>query len=274
MQLTLDTTRTLNNGIKIPLLGFGTYKLAQGKETQEAVLAALKLGYRHIDTATIYLNEADVGNAIKNSGIPRKEIFLTTKLWNDDHDDPAKALQESLRKFGTDYVDLYLMHWPVTGKRLQTWKVMEQLYQQKKCRAIGVCNFTIRHLKELLGSAKVIPAVNQVEFSPFWYRKELRELCEANGIQLEGWSPLGRGRKLEDERLLKLAKKYQKKPAQLLLRWALQHEIVTIPKSSHAERIRENMQIFDFAITSADMKMMDSWNEDYRTGTLDPEGIP
>ena len=172
-KLTITSTIKLNNGVEIPRLGLGTWKTPPGKVTEESVAHALKTGYRHIDTAAIYQNEAGVGRGGKLSGVARKDVFITTKLWNEDHDDPEAALSESLRKLGTDYVDLYLMHWPVEKVRIETWKKLEALYAQKKCRAIGVSNFTIRHMEELLKHAKIIPAINQVEFSPYLYQKEL-----------------------------------------------------------------------------------------------------
>lgn len=253
----------LNNGTEIPVLGLGTWELT-GKEAEQAVLCALEAGYRHIDTASIYGNEEEVGKAIRKSGVPRREIFVTTKLWNTDHDDPADACEASLKRLGMDYVDLYLIHWPVQGVRNRTWKFMEQLLGAGKCRAIGVSNYTIRHLRELLETAKVVPAVNQVEFTPYLYQKELMDFCRKKGIVLESYSPLTRGHKLSDPKLKAIAARYSKTPAQILIRWALQHDIVVIPKSKSKERILENSDVFNFSISAEDMKLLNSLNEDYR----------
>ncbi|HLD06722.1 MAG TPA: aldo/keto reductase [Candidatus Nanoarchaeia archaeon] len=263
MPLTLTSTLTLNNGVQIPVLGFGTWKLS-GNEAKEAVLHALQAGYRHIDTAAIYGNEQEVGEAIRESGIPRKDIFITTKLWNDDHDHIEEAFQKSLQRLGVDYVDLYLMHWPVEHRRVMSWKVMEKLYSQKKCRAIGVSNFTIRHLQELLAQAKVVPAVNQFELSPYLSQPELVQFCKGKGIAVEAYSPLTRGRKLADPKLVAIAQKYGKTPAQILIRWPLQHGLVVLPKSATPERINENADVFGFEISKEDMKKLDAFNENFR----------
>ena len=257
----MDKKVVLNNGLEMPILGLGTWKSTSG-DAENAVLWALEAGYRHIDTAAVYGNEESVGNAIKKSGIPRKEIFVTTKLWNSDHSDIRKALNESLKKLQTDYVDLYLMHWPVE-QRNKSWKVLEHLYQEGACKAIGVSNFTIDHLKELLAVAQVVPAVNQVEFSPYLYQKELLEFCRGSRIQLEGYSPLTRGKKLQDEKLVRIAKKYNKSTAQVLIRWQIEHNIVVIPKSATKERIEKNFDV-DFKISQEDMNTLDSLNEDLR----------
>lgn len=271
MKLSIASTRKLNNDSTIPLFGLGTYQSGPGKVTEQAVLWALEAGYRHIDTAMIYRNEESVGAAIKKSGIPRKDIFVTTKLWNSDHDDPESALKASLKRLDLEYVDLYLIHWPVQGKRLAAWSVLEKLHKQGLAKNIGVSNFTIRHLKELV--AQVVPAVNQVEFSPFLYQKELLEFCEKNRIALEAYSPLTKGEKLDDKKLIAIAKKYRKSPAQILIRWCLQHEVIVIPKSVRKERILENADVFDMEISAPDMKTLDSLNEEYRT-SWDPTDIP
>ena len=262
----------LNNDVRIPSLGLGTYRSAPGKETEQAVLTALRLGYRHIDTAAIYRNEESVGAAIKRSGIPREEIFITTKLWNADHHRIEAALKESLKKLGTSYVDLYLIHWPVP-ERNDSWEALERLYKKGLCKAIGVSNFTVSHLEQLLNTAKIVPAVNQVEFSPFLYQKELLEYCSKKGIIVEAYSPLTRGQKLTHPLLKQLEKQYEKTPAQILLRWAVQHDMVVLPKSTHEERIKENMNIFDFSISPADMKELDSLDENFRVA-WDPSGMP
>jgi diketogulonate reductase-like aldo/keto reductase len=262
---------SLNNGVEMPMLGLGTWQSGPSV-IEDAVLWALEAGYRHIDTAAIYGNEEGVGRAIRKSGVPREEIFVTTKIWNDDHNDPVAALERSLKKLQFDYVDLYLMHWPVP-ERLETWKILEQLYKEKKCRAIGVSNFTIKHLKELLNRAKVVPAVNQVEFSPYLYQKELHEFCKLNKIQLEAYSPLTRGKKLNDKKLVDIANKYNKTSAQILIQWCLQHDIVVIPKSKTKKRIQENFDVFDFKISSEDIKNLDSFNENLRL-CWDPTNTP
>lgn len=268
------TTRVkLNKGTKIPILGLGTWQLADGRETENAVSYAFEAGYRHIDTAAVYGNEESVGRAIKKSKIPRDELFITTKLWNADHNNPVRACNESLKRLQLDYIDLYLIHWPVEKIRNATWKIMEQLYKDGKCKAIGVSNYTIRHLKELLKIAKIVPVVNQVEFNPYLYQKELLEFCKSKNIQLEAYSPLSRGKKLNELKLISIAGKYSKTPAQIMLRWALQHDIVVIPKSKSKERIYENADIFDFSISKEDMKTLDDFNEDFRV-TWDPSEIP
>ncbi len=236
---------------------------------------ALESGYRLVDTARIYGNEADVGVAVRETGLPREEIFVTTKVWNSDqgYDPTIRACEESLRRLGLDYLDLYLVHWPVEGLRIETWKAMTALMKQGKCRAIGVSNYTIRHLQELLERADVVPAVNQVEFHPFLYQEKLLEFCRMNNIQLEAYSPLTRGERLNDPRVLALAAKHDRTPAQVLIRWGLQHSLVLIPKSAKKERIIENSRVFDFALSSEEMQLLDSLNEDFRT-CWDPSTIP
>jgi diketogulonate reductase-like aldo/keto reductase len=272
MKLNSTSTVTLNNGVKMPLLGLGVYQTSPGKETYSAVLHALKTGYRHIDTAAYYQNEEDVGHAIIDSGIPRKDIFVTTKLKNNDHDNPSFAFDQSLDKLGLDYIDLYLIHWPLSGKRQRTWKILEQIYKSGRVRAIGVSNYTATHLKELMKESKIVPAVNQVEFSPFLYQKELLDFCRARKIQLEAYSPLTQGRRLHDPQLVALAKKYDKTSAQVLIRWTLQHKIVVIPKSANPKRIKENVDVFDFAISPGDMRKLDKCNEDFRVA-WDPTDV-
>ncbi|TGN01647.1 aldo/keto reductase [Leptospira yasudae] len=262
-----DQSVTLNNGVSMPILGLGVWKTKSGKECREAVLNALEAGYRHIDTAKIYGNEEDVGKAIRESGIPRKEIFITTKLWNADQgsDKTRKALETSLETLGIDFVDLYLIHFPVTSKRNDSWKELEKAYHDKLCKSIGVSNYTIAHLTELLKEAKITPAVNQVEFHPFLNQVDLFEYCKKHKIQLEAYSPLAHGQKIEDLQIANIAKKYGKTPAQILIRWAVEQNIVVIPKSVKKERILENAQIFDFQIKDEDMKILNSLDENFRT---------
>jgi diketogulonate reductase-like aldo/keto reductase len=267
MELTIESCATLNNGVKIPYLGFGTYLLGTGRITQSAILHALLAGYRHIDTAKFYRNERDISIAIKQTDIPREEIFITTKLWNNDqgYDRTIAACEQSLEQLETDYIDLFLMHWPVTDIRLETWRAMEKLFDDGKCRAIGVSNFTIKHLEELLENSSIVPTVNQVEFHPFLYQKKLLDYCRDNGIQLESYSPLTKGRKLNEPVLAPIAEHYGKTPAQILIRWALEQLVVTIPKSQNRERIRENADVFDFSISPEDMTVLNVLNENFRS---------
>jgi methylglyoxal/glyoxal reductase len=238
---------------------------------------ALKIGYRHIDTAMVYGNEADVGTALRESGVRRDEVFITTKLWNSNqvgYDSTLQECERSLRRLGLTYVDLYLIHWPVQGNSsnsIEVWRAMVSLLREGKARAIGVSNYTIDDLKEILQDSDVVvvPAVNQVEFHPFLYQKELLGFCEKNTIQLEAYSPLTRGKRLNHPTILAVAKKYgNKTPAQVLIRWSLQHGLVVIPKSIHEDRIRENSQVFDFKLAREDMKLLDSLNENLQKVSL------
>lgn len=267
MQLSLQSVGLLNNGVKIPRLGLGVYQAPPGESTLRAVKYALKIGYRHIDTAWLYGNEIDVGRAIRESGIEREEIFITSKVWNSDQGYQATlaACDRSLKLLGLPYVDLYLIHWPVEGRGKDTWKAMIQLLNEGKTRAIGVSNFEVFHLQDIFQNFDVIPSVNQVEFHPFLFQEKLLEFCKNSNIQLEAYSPLTRGQKLNHHILVGLAKKYGKSSAQILIRWNLQHGLVVIPKSIHENRIRENIQVFDFQIEEKDMKLLNSLNEDLHT---------
>lgn len=251
----------------MPILGLGVWKTKSGKECREAVLNALEAGYRHIDTAKIYSNEEDVGKAIRESGIPRKEIFITTKLWNADQGSgkARKALEVSLEKLGIDQIDLYLIHFPVTSQRMDSWKELEKAYHDNLCKSIGVSNYTIVHLTELLKNFQITPAVNQVEFHPFLNQVDLFEYCKKHKIQLEAYSPLAHGQKVEDPKIKEIAKKYGKTSAQILIRWAIEQKIVVIPKSVKKERIVENSKVFDFKIAEEDMKTLNSLDENFRT---------
>lgn len=264
----------LNNGLLMPALGLGTYLSPAGEAARGAVTMALEAGYRHFDTAALYNNEEDIGYAVKNSGIPREEIFVTTKLWNSDHgyDRAMDAFDKSLRRLGLDYVDLYLIHWPVEFKRKESWKALEKIQNEGRVKSIGVSNYTIRHLEELKEYAAVIPAVNQVEFSPFLYQKELLKYCMAHGIIVQAYSPLVRGKKMADTVLKDIAASYRKSPAQILIRWALQHDMCVLPKSIRKERIFENADVFDFHISDQDMEKLDDLDEDYRVA-WDPSKI-
>ena len=267
----INSTITLNNGTKIPRLGIGCWRSPSGDVTKNSVLWALEAGYRHIDTAAIYKNEADVGNAIKESGIARKDIFVTTKLWNTDSraHRQREAFEESLDRLGLDYVDLYLIHWPVENF-VESWHELEKIYRSGRAKAIGVSNFKVHHLQTLLNSAEITPAVDQMEFSPYMQDNEAVDFCRAHGIAYEAWSPLGAGPLLEEPTLVKLSQKYGKSTAQVILRWVLQRDIIVFPKSNHKERIAENADIFDFEISEEDMKLINSLNCGKRTGS-DPD---
>lgn len=259
--------KTLNNGVKMPVLGLGVYK--SGADTKQAVLDALEIGYRHIDTAAFYKNEEQVGEAIRESGIPREEIFATTKCWCDDlkNHRQREAFETSLKRLGLDYVDLYLMHWPVDSTLEESWQVLEQIYQEGKARAIGVSNCYPQYLERVLAVAQVIPAVNQVEAHPYLSQQPLKEICQRQGIAMEAWSPLGRGGVLHDPVIESMANKYGKTQAQIILRWEVQEGWIVIPKSVHKERIQENAQIFDFALTQEDLKTIEGLNQDKHFGT-------
>jgi methylglyoxal/glyoxal reductase len=253
----------LNNGIEMPLLGLGVFKLQNGGEIEEAVKTALQNGYRSIDTAAAYHNEDGVARGIKASGVPREEIFLTSKIANNDQGSKTtlKAFLRTLNYLKTDYLDLYLIHWPQGKKSFDTWKVMEELYEKGLVRAIGVSNFQVHHLEYLLKKCKVIPAVNQIELHPEFNRVDLVEFCRRNSIQVEAWSPLMRGTISTIHKIQEIASKYNKTPAQVVLRWNIQNSIITIPKSSSPERILSNSQIFDFELSETDMVDIDSLNK-------------
>lgn len=265
--LDIRSTIALNSGVAMPRFGLGVHRTTPGRETREAVAAALEAGYRSIDTARYYRNEADVGRAIRESGVPRDEIFVTTKLANMDHgyDRARRAFDESRRLLGLDVIDLYLIHWPVPDGRNESWAALQDLAAEGACRAIGVSNYTVRHLEELLGWAAIVPAVNQVEFSPFLHQRELLAHCRAAGIALEAYSPLAKGRRLDHPVLREVAARHGRTPAQVMIRWALQHDLVVIPKSARPERIRENADVFGFALDDRDMAQLDGLHENLRT---------
>jgi len=269
MEMTINSSVGLNNMVHMPLFGLGMCDVQDGVLAKQVVLAALEAGYRMIDTATVYGNEASVGAAIRESGVTREDLFITTKLWNDDHGykETRKALESSLRKLKTNYVDLYLIHWPVPGKRLESWKAMEDMVDQGMIRAIGVSNYLRQHLLELLMTCRIKPAVNQFELTPFNYlmREELIQFCRKYDIHIETYSPLTKGLKLTDPRLLKLSARYFKSPAQILIRWALQHGYSVIPKSEKKTRIFENATVFDFALADDDLLALDGMNEGLMT---------
>ncbi len=253
----------LNNGVKMPQIGLGTYQSGPGRETRQAVIAALEAGYRLVDTASMYGNETDVGAAIRESGVPREQVFVTSKLWNDDHgyERALRACRETLRRLGVSYLDLYLIHWPDGGLLEETWSALERLQAEGLVRAIGVSNYTISHLEEMLDYAQVPPAVNQVEFHPFMYRRGLLQWSSERNIALEAYRPLARARKMHEPTLVDVARDHDKTVAQVLLRWSLQHGAIVIPKSVHVERIRENLDVFDFALSEAEMDRLDGLDE-------------
>ncbi len=259
---------TLNNGVKMPWLGFGVYLIPDGDKVINSVKEALNIGYRHIDTAYIYKNEKGVGQAIKESPIPREDIFVTTKIWNEDlrQQRVAEAFEKSLELLDMDYIDLYLIHWPVKNYYVDAWKEMEKIYASGRAKAIGVSNFTIEQLKVLEANSDLVPTVNQVEFHPHLVQPELLKYCKEKNIQFEAWSPLMQGRIMNLQAAKNLGEKYGKTPAQIALRWNLQHGVVTIPKSSKPHRILENAQLFDFEISKADMAILDAHDRGERIG--------
>jgi methylglyoxal/glyoxal reductase len=256
---------TLNNGIQMPLLGLGAWDM-YGNEAEQAVLDALEIGYRLLDTATAYNNEKEIGDAVRKSGISRSELFVTTKVPNTQqgYDSTLKAFDASMKILNIQYIDLYLVHWPIKDKRKDTWKALEKLFIDKGVRAIGVANYLMPFLIELETYATIIPTVNQVELSPWLYLKDEFQYCKEHNIQLQSYSPLTRGKKLNDERLLKICRKYNKTPAQTILRWNTEHGISTIPKSSSKKRLQENFDIFDFSLSKEDVELMDTFNENFR----------
>jgi diketogulonate reductase-like aldo/keto reductase len=263
-----SATVRLAGGVYIPQVGLGVWQTPPGDSTRAAVLAALRSGYRHIDTASVYGNEADVGAAVRESGLTRSQVFITSKLWNDDqgYDATLRAFDASLKRTGLEYLDLYLLHWPVAGKRLLSWRALEKLHTEGRVHAIGVSNFLVPHLRELLEHAKVAPMVNQLELTPFLQRRDTTQFCRQHHILLEAYSPLTRGERLADARLVGIAQRVQRTPAQVLLRWGLQHDFVVLPKSTHAERIEENARVFDFTLDAAAMEALDALEENLVTG--------
>ncbi|QNU03554.1 aldo/keto reductase [Peribacillus butanolivorans] len=274
----LQDTTTLHNGVKMPWFGLGVFKVEEGPELVNAVKVAIKHGYRSIDTAAIYGNEEGVGQGIreglKEAGISREDLFVTSKVWNADlgYESTIAAYETSLKKLGLEYLDLYLIHWPVEGKYKEAWKALETLYKEGKVKAIGVSNFQIHHLKDVIRDAEVKPMVNQVECHPRLTQKEVQAFCKEQGIQLEAWSPLMQGELLDNEVLQEIATKYGKSVAQVILRWDLQNGIVTIPKSTKEHRIVENSSVFDFELTEEDMNRISELNQNHRVGP-DPDNF-
>ena len=265
----INTTKKLNNGVEIPYLGLGTLHGKDDEETVNAVRWAIEAGYRHIDTAGAYGNEKSVGQGIHQSGIDRKKIFVTTKLRTEDMfpGQQIKGFENSLKLLQMDYVDLYLIHWPIAGKTLAAWKDLEEIYKSGRARAIGVCNFAEHHFVALFRDAKVKPAINQIELHPHLSMQPLVTYCEKQGIAVEAWSPLGGlkgtgGKSLDDSTLKKIAEKHGKSVAQVILRWDLQKGIIAIPKSTHKERIIANANLYDFELSAAEMKTINDLDKD------------
>ncbi|MCE4148836.1 aldo/keto reductase [Bacillus velezensis] len=274
----LQAKATLHNGVEMPWFGIGVFKVEEGAELVNAVKTALVHGYRSVDTAAIYGNEEGVGEGIRQglqeAGLKREDIFVTSKVWNADlgYEETLKAFDTSLEKLGLDYLDLYLIHWPVEGKYIDAWRALETLYRDGRIKAIGVSNFQIHHLKHLMKETEIKPMINQVEYHPRLTQKELLAFCTEQGIQLEAWSPLMQGQLLDHPVLQEIAEKYGKSAAQVILRWDLQNGVITIPKSTKKHRIEENANVYDFELSADDMKRIDDLNENLRVGP-DPDNF-
>ncbi|WP_144376691.1 aldo/keto reductase [Paenibacillus sp. FSL A5-0031] len=274
----LQDTTTLHNGIQMPWFGLGVFKVEDGTELVESVKAAIKNGYRSIDTAAIYGNETGVGQGIREAmaeyNVTREELFVTSKVWNADlgYESTLAAYETTLNKLGLDYLDLYLIHWPVEGKFQEAWRALETLYKDGRVKAIGVSNFQIHHLETLMKDAAVKPMINQVELHPQLTQKELIDYCKKQGIQIEAWSPLMQGQLLDHPVLKEIAEKHNKSIAQVILRWDLQHGIVTIPKSTKEHRIIENSNVFDFELSESEQSRIDALNQNLRVGP-DPDNF-
>ena len=274
----IQSTKTLHNGVEMPSLGLGVFRVEDGQELIDAIKIAIKHGYRSIDTAAIYGNEVGVGQGIRkgmeDEDISREELFITSKVWNSDlgYEATIAAYEESLTKLGLEYLDLYLIHWPVEGKYKEAWKALETLYKEGRVKAIGVSNFHIHHLEELINDAEIIPMVDQVEYHPRLTQKELQKFCIEHNIQLEAWSPLMAGQLLDNSELRDIASKYGKSVAQIIVRWDLQNDVITIPKSTKEHRIVENANVYDFELLKDDMNRIDLMNENQRVGP-DPDNF-
>ena len=270
----LQGSFTLHNGVKMPYLGLGVYLSHDGQEVINAVRWAIEAGYRHIDTASMYGNEKGVGAGIRDSAVERDALFVVTKLWNSEqgYDNALWAFDATLKRLGLEYLDLYLVHWPVAGKYKETWRALERLYAEKRVRAIGVSNFMRHHLEDLIRDAEIVPMVNQMEFHPYLVQQPLQDYCRENQIQYEAWSPLMQGYIFNVPLMKALAEKYKKTIAQVVLRYDLQKGVITIPKSSKKERIISNADIFDFEINPEDMSAIDGLDRGQRFGP-DPDNF-
>lgn len=268
MNMNLQSTKTLANGVEMPTLGLGVYKMTDRDETLQAITTALDLGYRAVDTAALYYNEEEVGEAIRHSSVRREEIFVTTKVWNSDqgYDNTLRAFETSLKKLNMDYVDLYLTHWPVEGKYVDTYRAIARLYEEKLIRVPGVSNHHEHHLKEILAQCNVAPMVNQVEIHPYLSQEPLRTFCAQQQIAVTAWSPLGRGNVLNDETIIRIAKEYNATPAQIILRWHIQNDVIVIPKSVTPSRIKENSELYHFELTDDTMQQLNALNRNERFG--------
>lgn len=272
--MNLQSTKKLTNGVEMPYLGLGVYKMTDRDETLQAIETALDLGYRAIDTAALYYNEEEVGEAIRHSSVRREDIFVTTKVWNSDqgYDNTLRAFETSLKKLDMDYVDLYLTHWPVEGKYVDTYRAIERLYDEKLIRVPGVSNHHEHHLKEITASCNVAPMVNQIEAHPYLSQEPLRTFCNQQQIAVTAWSPLGRGNVLKDETIIRIADEYNVSPAQIILRWHLQNDVIIIPKSVTASRIKENSELYHFELTNETMQQLNTLNRNERFGK-DPDNF-
>jgi diketogulonate reductase-like aldo/keto reductase len=274
MKLHKESTKRLANGVEMPRIGLGVYKMTEPDIALQAISVALDNGYRHIDTASLYANEQQVGEAVRNSSIPRENLFITTKVWNKDqgYDQTLKAFEKSLELLGLDYIDLYLTHWPVKETFIDTYRAIERLYEEKLIRATGVSNHHQHHLEAIAAKANIKPMVNQIECHPRLTQFDLREYCNEQGIAVTSWSPLARGGLLNEPTLQRISEKYGKSPAQTIIRWHLQHDLIVIPKSVTPTRISENLNVFDFDLSFEDMKNIDALNLNERTGA-DPDNF-
>lgn len=270
----LTDCTVLSNGVRMPWLGLGVFKMEDSEATSDVVKKAVALGYRSIDTAAVYRNEESTGKGIRECGVAREELFITTKVWNADqgYESTLRAFDESRKRLGLDYLDLYLVHWPVKGKYVETWRALVQLYKDGLVKAIGVSNFQIHHLKDVIEDSGVVPMVNQIEYHPHLSQKPLLEFCKQNGIQPEAWSPLAQGRLTDHPALADIGSKYGKTASQVILRWDLQHGVVTIPKTVREERLKENADVFNFRLTPEEMAAIDALNLDQRVGP-DPDNF-
>lgn len=269
MNLTIESTKTLHNGVEMPRFGLGVYKMTDKEAAVEAMVKAIRTGYKAIDTATVYDNEAEVGEAIRAGGVPREELFITSKVWNTDqgYDQTLRAFEASLKRLDMDYLDLYLTHWAIPDTFEETYRAIERLYDEKLIRAAGVSNHQQHHLEKILAKANTKPMVNQIELHPQLTQESLREFCAAQDIAVTSWSPLARGRLLEDPVLSEIGEKYGKSIAQTIIRWHLQNDLIVIPKSVTPSRIEENADVFDFELSEEEMKQISALNQDWRSGT-------